>query len=165
VRRDPGSTNTRTIVDKRVSPSGNIFKGYHLFLQDGEIGLQMGDGIGNPTFTNFLAGSTGIVPEDFTWHHVAVTVSRQSTTGGQFYLDGAPAGPPFNPTVRPGSLTTSAPLRVGARTTSTSAVFLGCIDEVEVFHRVLSLQEVALLHFAGPAGKCKCPANVDCLPN
>ncbi len=100
------------------------------------------------------------MPADGLWHHVAVTVDRLNPTGGHFYLDGQPAGPAFDPTKHRGSLNTSAPFRVGARSALSSsgpvsAVLQGCLDEVEAFRRALSPEEVVSIYEAGANGKCK----------
>jgi Concanavalin A-like lectin/glucanases superfamily len=153
VLRQPGGGNTQVLIDKRKD-SGSQLWGYSLFLFFGQIGLQLADG----TFANYL--SSAQVPADGLWHHVAVTVDRGNPAGGRFYLDGQPAGPPFNPTAHAGSLNAAAPFRIGARSALTSsgpvsAVLRGCLDEVEAFRRVLSPDEVLAIYRAGANGKCK----------
>lgn len=153
VLRKPGGSATQVIVDKRRTTNGQT-RGYSLFLSSGKIGLQLADG----NFANYL--STVQVPVDGQWHLVAVTVDRHNPVGGRFYLDGQPAGPPFNPTGHAGFLSSSAPFRVGARSGlvgsgAVSAVLNGCLDEVEAFTRVLSPDEVLAIYRAGGNGKCK----------
>jgi phosphoribosyl-AMP cyclohydrolase len=63
--------------------------------------------------------------------------------------------PEYNPTAWSGSLTNSFPLRVSSRSYSVSGAFYGCIDEVEVFNRVLTPQEIYEIWLAGECGKCK----------
>jgi len=94
------------------------------------------------------------VPTDGQWHHVAVSVQRTSTNGGQFYVDGLPAGATFNPTAYAGSLSNNAPLVVGALTSSLT-YWLGGIDEVEMFNRALAPGEIQAIYSAGSSGKCK----------
>jgi hypothetical protein len=65
-----------------------------------------------------------LVPSDGRWHHVAVTVDRDSFTGVRFYLDAVP-GPMFDPTPRPGSVNSTRPFRVGSRSMSVANVFRG----------------------------------------
>jgi hypothetical protein len=153
VLRNPGAPSVDVLIDKRVESAGQ-FRGYSLFLYFGQIGLQLADG----TYANYLSQAS--VPADGLWHHVAVTVARGNATGGVFYLDGQPAGPPFNPTAHQGSLTTAAPFRIGARSAlassgAVSAVLHGCLDEVEAFKRVLNADEVLSIYRAGAYGKCK----------
>ncbi len=143
--------NVRTIVDKR----DGIPTGYSFFLYNGKVGVQLAD---PHNYGNFISNMA--VPADNQWHMVAVTVVRNSTTGGTWYLDGAPIGN-FNPTGLPGSLNNSLPLRIGARSLPaflSDGWFKGGIDEVDVFTRALSAGEILSIMQAGPAGKCKCMA-------
>jgi concanavalin A-like lectin/glucanase superfamily protein len=146
----------RTIVDKR----NGLPTGYHLFLYNGRIGVQVAD---THDYGNFI--SNQVVPPDNQWHLVAVTVDRDSKTGGTWYLDGAPIGN-FDPTKYPGSLNNTFPLRIGTRSITfgtSDGWFKGGIDEVEIFNRALSAGEILSIMQAGPAGKCKCttpPSNM-----
>ena len=149
IRRSSGDQAIRKIVDKRQEVFSSRVFGYSFFLLDGRLWFQLADG----THSNYDSGAT--VPADGLWHHVAVTVSRQNSAGGRFYIDGLPAGVPFNPLDHTGSLASGYPLRVGSRSSSVSAVFQGCIDEVETFGRALGAGEIAALHAAGSSGKCK----------
>jgi hypothetical protein len=141
----------RTIVDKR----DGLPTGYHFFLFNGRVGVQVADA---HDYGNFISNTT--VPADNQWHMVAVTVVRNSNTGGTLYLDGAPIGT-FDPTKYSGSLNNTFPLRIGTRSLTFGASdgwFKGGIDEVEVFKRALSAGEILSIMQAGPAGKCKCTA-------
>ncbi len=142
------------LLDKRDASFG-----YHLFLLNGALGLQIADSAG---YANYLSNTA--VPADNRWHLVAVTVIRNSTAGGVWYLDGASIGT-FNPTAHQGSLNSTSPLDIGVRTSAQQGggYFKGSMDEVEIFTRALSSAEVLSLMQAGPAGKCKCatpPANM-----
>ena len=136
----------RVVAEKR---SGSPLRGYSLFLYNRRPGLQLADAAG---YDNYVA--LPAVPADGRWHLVAVTVRRAQANGGTWYIDGAPVGT-FNPTNHPGSLANSSPLRIGSLTLGVTSVFKGGLDEVEIFNRALSAQEVAALFKAGPAGKCK----------
>jgi hypothetical protein len=61
----------------------------------------------------------------------------------------------FDPTVRTGSLDNDSPLRLGSRSSSASGAFLGLVDEVALWKRALTPDEVASLHRAGRAGLCR----------
>lgn len=139
----------RVILEKRQS---SPWRGYSFFLYNGQVALQLADGLGSQ-YSNYLSGMT--VPADGQWHLVAVTVKRTSAAGGQFYLDGLPAGPPFNPTGRAGTLANTMPLRIGSITTGVGSLFKGSIDEVELYQRALTAWENQMLYVAGPCGKCK----------
>jgi PKD repeat protein len=148
---------TAVIVDKRVESGGGI-QGYSLFLTDGKLSFQIGHG-GGP-FDSYLNFFSNVVVADGTWHFITVTVDRDNTAGGNFYLDGNPVPVfTFDPTPRGGSLSNTSPLRIGNRTVSGSSFFQGLIDEVEIFDRVLSPSEVQSIYAAGSNGKCKCSAN------
>jgi hypothetical protein len=67
----------------------------------------------------------------------------------------------FDPTNRPGDLTNSDPLFIGRHAGAPSISFIGRIDEVEIFNRVLSPQEVWDIFNAKSAGKCKCYGGLD----
>jgi len=151
----PSSTATYVpIVDKRELPNGPwdpAATGYSLFLYNGKLAFQLGDG----TFFNYI--SLGSSLQDGLPHHVAVTVDRatNSTTGGTLYVDGAMVLI-FDPTNRPGDLTNSAPLFIGRHAGDPDISFIGLIDEVEIFNRALSPLEVQGIFNANSAGKCKC---------
>src|SRR5262249_1106811 len=140
-----------SVLDKR-----DRFRGYHMFLLDGRLGVQLDDG---GTFANYITPPTVTVPADDRWHLIAVTVPRLLPNGGTFYIDGAPVGN-FNPVLHHRSLNSGSSLVIGARTPAqgSGGRFKGGIDEVEIFDRALSAGKILPIMQAGPAGKCKCPA-------
>lgn len=149
LRRPPVAPNTvRVILDKRSS--GPV--GYHLFLYNDRLGLQLADSNG---YTNYLSNQP--IPNN-TWSHVAVTVARGSHQGVRFYLNGTPGTATGDPTPHPGSLTSSAPLLLGVRSPALSGGdrWQGFLDEVELFNRVLQPAEVGAIYAARRSGKCKC---------
>ncbi|MEW5873841.1 MAG: FG-GAP-like repeat-containing protein [Candidatus Zixiibacteriota bacterium] len=162
VMRETGDNGVRTVVDKRVSLGGGQYRGFSLYIYDGRLGCQLADG----GYTGWNTAPAEIVPATG-WHHVAVTIDRDQTDGGRFYLDGVLLGTPFNPTGRSGSLSNSAPLRVGGISFALSNLFLGSIDEVEFFGRCLSEVEIVDIYQARSFGKCKCdcPWQCDFEPN
>lgn len=150
-----GSMSVSTIVDKR-SGSGSTTKGYSFFVfQQNKLGLHLADGLGIPGFTNYLSPViTGLADK---WHHVAVTVSRRSPTGIQWYDNGVNMGfsdPTVAATSRYGSLANNGPLHIGAAN-PLSSWFQGEIDELEIFNRALDASEVKAIFDAGDYGKCK----------
>ena len=147
-RATNSGTSVQTLVDKRIENTGGYY-GYSLAVSYNNLILQLADG----SYNNFR--DTGTVPADGHWHFVAVTVSRTSPTGGQFYVDGVPTAT-FNPTGYAGSLANTAALEVGNSALNPS-YWLGGIDEVELFNRALGSNEIAAIYGAGPCGKCKPP--------
>ena len=140
-----------SLVDKRQSGLGYQFFLYnYLGTGNTEVGLQLADGVG-AGYANYF--STAAVPADNHWHLVAVTVVRNSHTGGTFYVDGVAKGT-FDPTAHVGSLNSGATLDIGTQQGG-SEFFKGGLDELEIFNRALSLTEVQTLYLAGAHGKCK----------
>jgi hypothetical protein len=95
------------------------------------------------------------------WHHVAgVLRSTGDQTGKKaFYIDGALVG---ECTYRLKADKVSAPLRLGR---GADRQFYGMIDEIEIFDRALSDEEIFSIYNAGSAGKCKFVfADIDILP-
>jgi Concanavalin A-like lectin/glucanases superfamily/HYR domain len=148
------ASTTQAIIDKRSGDNVSVFTGYHLFTFGGNLGVQLADGLGGGiTATNFVS-ATNVA--DGAFHHVAVTVVRNSATGGNLYVDGVSVLT-FNPTGRPGSLTNTAELRIGRNCPNTLAdnFFNGLVDEVELFDRAVSAAELQAIFNAGSLGKCK----------
>jgi hypothetical protein len=98
--------------------------------------------------------SSSVQVNDTEFHHVAVT---KSGTTVKFYVDGVEeVAPPYVPVF---DFTTNA--GIGARgdisfpTGLQFNVFLGAIDELAVYNRVLTAAEIQAIFEAGSAGKCK----------
>jgi hypothetical protein len=139
--------NTLTIVDKRLITGANI-NGYVVYLYNGRLGVQLGVGGSGQDAINL---SNDL--RNGQWHHIAITVDRDAATGGKAYVDGGLTGT-FNPTARSGSLSNTQPLLIGKHATAAIANFIGEIDEVEIFSRVITGTEVASIYNAGSMGKC-----------
>jgi len=135
-----------SVLDKRTLSGGQV-RGYHVFVANGRLGLQLADGL----FTNYVASSVLPVGQ---WVHVTITVDRDSPTGVRFYYNGAAAGT-GDPTLRSGSLASPAPLRIGGHSTSPQGGLRGALDEVELFDRVLWPSEIVTLVRADSVGKCR----------
>ena len=149
-----------------VSKSSSLFgaPGYTLMLCTNK-GLIF-DINGNIFNENFPIVTNG-------WHFVAVSVS-QSTGAAFFYMDGQWGGTPyFYPTALYNVFNTD-PLWVASAPSVYSMPFnnfgitswAGAVDEVEVYNRALSSNELNSIYYAGTAGKCKtsCPLQVTCPP-
>ena len=139
------------LLDKRDSWP---IQGYHFFLYNGRLGLQLA---AKGNYSNYISNTA--VPADDQWHLAAVTVERNSHTGGVWYLDGAPIDTAFDPTGQSGSLNSAALLDIGVRQAGLGggSFFKGGLDELEIFNRALSPAEMLSLMLAGPNGKCKPP--------
>ena len=140
---DPAG-GVENIVDKRGNTATG-FRGYAFFLLQGRLWCQLADGA---TYDNYDSGIP--VPADGQWHFVALSVQRGNVVGGKFWVDGGSST--FNPTPHSGSLANFSSLKVaGGRP--------GCLDEVEVFNRALTITDIARIFGARASGKCK----VNCL--
>ncbi|MGD1044155.1 MAG: SdrD B-like domain-containing protein [Bacteroidota bacterium] len=144
------SINLKIIVDKQTL-NGYNYQGYSFYLNYGYLTVQLADGVPPTYFTNW---SPFVFVADGNWHHVAVTVSRSNHNGNVFYKDGV-ATQFGDPTVRSGSLTTTSPLTIGRQSYTDQFEFNGILDEIELFNRVLTPQEIGSIFAAGSAGKCK----------
>ncbi|MEA2691557.1 MAG: hypothetical protein QOJ16_944, partial [Acidobacteriota bacterium] len=138
------TTGAQSILDKR---GGGV--GYHLFLYRGQLGLQLGDANGYDNFVSkaFVA--------DGAWHHFAVTVERGRKKGIRWYLDGQEVAPRADPTLHPGSLDSSAPLRFAVRSSSLDGYWKGVLDELSFYNRALNPQEALSIYRAQAFGKCQ----------
>jgi hypothetical protein len=160
VKQGPTRSNNRSIVDKRVA-TFNLAQitGYVFFLQNGYPALQLADGLDTPTWKTFLLSAipANRLPID-QWTHLAVTVDRDNMHGVRFYINGEPASPPDdNPIPRAASLSNNSDLWVGSSPLTFNNVrpFNGCLDEIEIFQRVLTPNEVKGIYQAGTKGKCR----------
>ena len=142
------NSGLQVMLDKRINPNQPV--GYHFFLLDGRLGFQMADG----TAANFIAPISSTNVADGQWHLVAVTVRQCGLgAGGRLYVDGNLVHS-FTPLT--GSINNSANLQIGRRDPAfTATYFKGCLDELEIFKRVLEPSEIQAIYTAGSAGKCK----------
>jgi hypothetical protein len=93
---------------------------------------------------NIFAGD-GTIVNDGQWHHIAVVFSRAANMVR--FVDGAPSGTQNSlAPLLSQSIDNNRQLRIGARDQAGDEVFFnGLIDEVKVFARVLSPNEIAAL--------------------
>ena len=155
IRAFPTNTpqGVMTIIDKRYVNGDSQCQGYELSLLYGQLNFRFSD---NPSINGYQ-WSGGPSLYDGQLHHVAVTVQRNSMTGGNLYVDGVSILQ-FNPTLAPGDLTTSEPLRIGNHPDpSYTSFFNGQIDEFSIYRSALSSNQIASIYNAGTDGKCPPP--------
>jgi hypothetical protein len=87
---------------------------------------------------------------DTNFHHLAVT---KSGTTVLFYVDGVP----YSAAAYGSTFTFTTQAAIGARGDNADSGFLGTIDEVAVYSRVLSSAEVQAIYNAAISGKCLTP--------
>ena len=131
-----------------VSKNQTDFPNYQLYLlPSNEFGFAAQFQIGetHTVIASGLALSTG------TWYHVA-GVRDTVACKLRIYVDGVLQGE-ITPTTCAGNLDNAQPLKIGMGTTT--FFWDGLIDEVEIFNRALTGDEVRAIYEAGSAGKIK----------
>jgi hypothetical protein len=93
-----------------------------------------------------VAGLIFVAPgpdlRDGQFHHVALTLDRHSTKGGKLYVDGRPVLT-FDATTSNGNLANTEPLLIGTHPDTTlHAGFKGLIEDVRLYSRALSPDEI-----------------------
>lgn len=140
-----------SIVDKRYAPTWTTSLGYEFNLADGRIHCRLSDSISG---NGAEFGPAGPDLRDDNFHHVALSVVRSATNGGNLFVDGQVVLN-FDPTAVVGDLSNAQPFRIGNHASSfVNAFFKGRIDEVSLYHRALTTSEVQAIYLAGAAGKC-----------
>lgn len=149
------SSSQMFVVSKTSGPSGNT-AGYYFQISGGFFAWGVHDGT-----HNFAGGAiTGVTLNDGQWHLLAATVQRGTPTTVSLYVDGqfiatATANNTQNLT---GSVSNTGPLLIGQSQYIAGLGFVGQIDELELFNRVLTSAEITALYNAGSNGKCKPPS-------
>ena len=100
--------------------------------------------------------SANDVIQDQSWEHIAITYDGASVT---FYLDGAIVGTPCSLTGMAG--TSNAPLLIGGTNASSAT---GTMDEIRIYNRALTAQEVANLYNDTGFSVSVTPANLTLAP-
>ncbi len=150
IRANANGSGQQTVLDKRINVNTTP-QGYELFLYYGKLGFQIADGVG---YGNYIAPTPDL--RDGQWHFIAVTVARCGTNGnaGSLYVDNNPVLAFLDS--RTGDLNNSANLAIGQPDPYYGfSYYEGCLDELEIFKRVLTPQELLSIFNAGSAGKCK----------
>jgi hypothetical protein len=159
IRASTNGPGTQTLLDKRVNPGSP--QGYSVFLFNGILGIQIGDGVG---WQNYY----GTTPDlrDGLWHFIAVTVARctNDVNAGTLYVDGNVVYTFTDPST--GDLNNSANLYISCRNPAFGTnYYSGCLDELEIYKRALTTREIEKIFYAGSAGKCKTNCNCNCPTN
>ncbi len=136
------------IVDKHQTRSTVECVGFQFYLDHGRVACQLSAPPMRPLgFQNFVSPAPNL--HDGRWHHVAVTVERNSAKGGKLYVDGQSVLT-FDPTNQAGDLSNTEPLRIGNHANpSLKCFFEGTIGGVTLDHRALSAHEIAVSYRRG----------------
>lgn len=136
-----------SIVDKRNAPDLTRSLGYELCLWGGKLQFHLSDSInGNGTCWGPRSGHD---LRDGKFHHVAVTVIRNSPDGGKMYVDGQVILT-FDPTDVPGDLSNDQPLRIGNHSDPAYQCFFhGIIGQASLYKRALTTGEIQTIYRKG----------------
>jgi hypothetical protein len=152
VQAFPHSTDFDVIslVDKR----NNQGVGYELSLEGGNLHCRLADTSGG----GLVVTTGGPDIRDGVFHHVALTIARNSATGCNFYVDAQLVGT-FDTFGVPGSLVHGAPLYLGQNSgyPGVNTSFLGAMDEISLYGRALTTSEISNIVYFGHSGKCLIP--------
>jgi serine/threonine-protein kinase len=158
--RTTDAEEIKVIVDKRTEPPNlGPVRGYSLYLKFGRLSFQLADGHGSGRCSSYPNVSCTNYESDFfvadgAWHLVTVTVERGAQKHITIHGDGQPVAR-FKSVLHTDSVDNEHPLRIGSRSSNESALFRGLIDEVALWKRALSSDEVAGLYQAGSMGMCR----------
>ena len=110
-------------------------------------------GNGDPSWNGTCATSASILTDD-AWHHVAGTLDGITI---RIYIDGVLEGsPPYPGTPQ----TNDQDIYIGTAWWGEPRFFNGLIDEVGIFNRALTADEIAAVYYAGSAGICFTPDTI-----
>jgi len=133
-------TAWQTFVDKFDT---NTQRGYTVGISNGTVVLRVGDGA---TYTHIgPAINYGL------WNFVAVNVNR-TANNVRFYVNGVGTGP--QPLLATGSFNNTIDLLIGAPY-APNIISETALDEIELFNRTLTTNELNSLWVADALGKCK----------
>jgi hypothetical protein len=138
------NSSNGTIIDKRVNVINTSTRGYLLRVYNGDLLFQLADGSGSANYYNTSAPAI----DNNQWHHVAVTVDRDNSSGGKLFIDGSLVHT-FNPTARSASLDNTSDLFIGKQSGGSAIYFNGIIDEVVMVGRVLSETDIQEIYCSG----------------
>jgi hypothetical protein len=145
---------TMVLVQKRTpNPYFASGPGYALTLNQGRLAFWLST---SSVITNPAVISSGPDLRDSMFHHVAVTLQRGVTNGGRLYVDGQLVQV-FNPTSQRGSLVNTYPLYIASGVQQVDSPLSGYVDELAIYNRALTADEIMAIRTAGAAGKCDHP--------
>jgi hypothetical protein len=123
----------QVLLDNR---SAGPAAGFEVFIEDGYPGVELADGEETETFM----GSRSIADDRF--HHLALTVDRETPNGGLLLVDGREALS-FDPTNVRGDLVSTQDLMIGRESDAAGGGgwFSGILDEIELHGRALAQRE------------------------
>lgn len=145
------AANSLAVLGKEETV-GSGRSGYAVTLEQGVLQFRMGDGTRSRAWS--FGGQPLVDLRDEAWHHMVVSVERQSQTTVRASIDGQSYfGNGVGET--PGSLANGAPLRFGeAAPGSPEGRFKGRLDELVVYREARSFEQGQAAYRAGAHGHC-----------
>jgi hypothetical protein len=135
---NPSELSANTVISHM--DDGNNFRGWDLYLGDGKAFVHI---IHEWEKNALRITSKAMIPAN-QWTHIFVTYDGSSKAAGiKLYINGQPADVDITHDTLTDTIKTDKPARIGRRTSS--APFKGLIDDVRVYHHVLSPDEVSRL--------------------
>jgi hypothetical protein len=119
-----------------------VSSNFRFGIQSGNSELQFI--IGDGSDTNSTLGTTDVL--DGEWHHIVATFDNAADTM-IIYLDGSVEASNTNAVVEP--ITNTYPVMIGRCRNSNTALFNGTIDEVRIWNRTLTRDDVRMLYGLG----------------
>lgn len=134
---DSDNPNAETLLDQRNDASPNA--GWYLYLATNEI--RVSNDIG--ASTQSLIGTSGTISAS-TWYHLVVVID--SVNGNKIYLNGTSLTLTTN-TITGSSLQNSTSTAwMGGYSQTSSLFFGGKLDEIRIYSRALTTDEITLLY-------------------
>lgn len=120
--------------------SGGLSKGWIMDISGGKFRIKFMDG------TNSIDFQPASTINDNLWHLMAFTFERNSATGLKVYLDSSQLSTSQDTTSITGDITNVAAISIGSLSSGGGVFFNGTIDNVRIYDRALSPDEVGALH-------------------
>ncbi len=135
-------TNTTATTQYRlISKRGS--DGYEIYLGSGQNGLAAYcDTTGGGCLNDNNLGTASV--RDMKWHHAVVVFDRSGNMTG--YVDGNVGSSPSNISAAVGSMTVAQNLMIGQYSNGGGDYFNGTLDDVRVYNRALSADEIIQLY-------------------
>lgn len=129
----------------------NSFRGYDLILESGKVAVHIVETWPEKAFKVVTKNAISLNE----WHHIVVVYDGSKKASGlKIYVDNVEQQLDVtNNNSIETSIRTDKPFHIGRRTTS--APFRGAIDDIQVYSKALTAEEVKQLHAGSPIGTLK----------
>lgn len=154
-----GATQTVFTIASKQFVSFSAPTGFRFEISNGLLSCSFAVGTGISTNQETFTASAPDL-RDGMFHHLALTFDRSATNGGRLLVDGATVLT-FEPAAVRGSFSNLVAMEVGRLSFSDTRVPANhLLDELAIYRRALSPNEVQAIFIAGAAGKCPIPLSI-----